>query len=165
MNTSMEQAVQELVLAGYPTGTRIVATQSYRPGYRDYPARVRVQTPTGSTSHCVVKTSDDADRIETEAQVLTALAECGLPVPAVLAGPTPLPDTLVLADHTRARALMVLSELTGQPLPWIGISSLAEADLTCHLLIRGVLQLHQLTEEIRQRRIGLARGLIEPLVL
>jgi aminoglycoside phosphotransferase len=152
----MEPFLEALLLAGYPTATRILATQPYRPGYRDYPARVQVQTLTGSTRPCVVKTSDHPDRLEAEAQVLIALAECGLPVPAVLAGPLPLPVPLALADDTVAHALLVLSELPGQPLPWLGTTSLAEADLTCRLLIQAVLRLHQLTEPMSRQRIAAA---------
>jgi hypothetical protein len=49
---------------------------------------------------------------------------------------------------------MLLSELPGQPLPWLGLSSLAEADRTCRLLISGVDQLRRLTEPIRRHSVA-----------
>jgi thiamine kinase-like enzyme len=66
----------------------------------------------------------------------------------VLAGP------VALAGQAEIHALVILSELPGQPLPWLGIDSLTEADLTCRLLIRGVAQLHQLTERVSRHAIA-----------
>ena len=137
----MPTAVETFLLSGYPSGTRILGTQSYRAGYRSYPMRVQVRTPEGNTEYCVVKLGDRIDLIEREARVLNVLVALGVPVPKVLAGPVILTDS-------RDTAAIILSELPGQPLPWLGTTSLAEADLTCRLLIRGVDELHHLTERM-----------------
>jgi aminoglycoside phosphotransferase len=147
---TIDAPVEEFLLSHYPPGSEVLATRSYRPGYRSYPIRVSVRTPDGSTKHCVIKTSDRIEALEKEANSLEALAEMGLPVPAVLAAP------VAPADQTEIKALMLLSELPGQPLPWIALTSLAEADLACRLLIRGVLRLHQLSEQVRRHQIASA---------
>jgi aminoglycoside phosphotransferase (APT) family kinase protein len=103
--------------------------------------QVSLRTPEKRVQ-CVIKTADRIVTIEREARVLEALAEVGLPVPTVLAGPVPL------SEHPDMRAAMLLSELSGQSLPWLGLNSLSDADLTCRLVIQGVLRLHELTETI-----------------
>jgi aminoglycoside phosphotransferase len=110
--------------------------------------RVSVRTPGGSTEQCVIKAGDGIEPLTREAAVLKFLAGIGLSVPAVLAGP------VALADQNEIGALMVLSELPGQSLPWCGVTSLADADLTCRLLIRGVLRLHELTEHVSRDEIA-----------
>ena len=143
---TMPAALEALLLSGYPSGTRILSTHTYRPGDRSYPVRIR--TPEGSTTHCVVKIGERIELIEREARVLGALAELDFPVPTVLAGP------LTVTDQPGTYAAMALSELPGRPLPWLGTTSLAEADLTCRLLIQGVDQLHQLTERVSRHDIA-----------
>jgi aminoglycoside phosphotransferase len=110
--------------------------------------QVSLRTPEGSPEQCVIKTGDRVQPLEREASVLTALAELGLTVPAVLAGP------VAPTGQAEIDALVVLSELPGQPLPWLGLTSLAEADLTCRLLIRGVVQLHQLTAQVSRHAVA-----------
>ncbi len=139
-------AVETLLLSAYPSGTHILNTHTYRPGHRTNPMRVRA--PDGTTANCVIKTSERIELIEREARVLGALAELGLPVPIVLAGPARM------TDQPGIYAVIALSELPGQPLPWLGTTSLAEADLTCRLLIQGVAQLHQLTERVSRHEIA-----------
>jgi phosphotransferase family enzyme len=146
--TSMNPTIEGLLLSFYPPGAVLLGLRSYRPAYAFYPALASVRTPDGGTSTCVVKTSDRIDTLSKEARVLRALAEIGLPVPAVLAGPTTLPD------QAHNEALLLLSELPGQPLPWIALTSLAEANRACRLLIEGVRRLHQLTEPLRRHEIA-----------
>jgi hypothetical protein len=59
-----------------------------------------------------------------------------------------------VTDSLGRQAAMILSELPGQPLPWLGTTSLADADLTCRLLIQGVDKLHQLTERMSRHEIA-----------
>jgi aminoglycoside phosphotransferase len=146
----IESAAAEVLLSLYPAGTEIAAARSYRPGYRRYPMRVSVRTPEGNTAHCVIKIGERVEPVRREASVVMALAEVGLPVPAVLAGP------VALAGEPGLDAVVIWSELPGQPLPWVGLTSLSEADLTCRLLIRGVLRLHGLTEAICRYEIASA---------
>ena len=144
----MHAAVATVLLSAYPRGAHILSAHAYRPGYRSYPMRVHVRTPDGNAEYCVVKLGDRIDLIEREARVLTVLGALGFPVPRVLAGPVSVPEA-------RGRqAAMILSELPGQPLPWLGTPSLVDADLTCRLLIHGVAQLHQLTERMRRHDIA-----------
>jgi aminoglycoside phosphotransferase len=145
---TMDASAERSLLSAFPAGSAVVAIRSYRPEYQFYPARVCVQTPDGSMTHCVIKTSDRIEALEREARALAAVTEMGLPVPAVLVAPS------TVAGPSEIRALMVLSELPGKALPWIALTSLAEADLACRLLIRGVLRLHQLTDQVRRHVIG-----------
>jgi aminoglycoside phosphotransferase len=141
-------SVREFLLSTAPAGSEILAAWSYRPGYRQYPMRVSLRTPGGAVRPCVIKTGDRVEAMEREARVLQALAEVGLPVPELLAGPVAVPE------EPEAGAAMLLSEMPGEPLPWLGITSLGEADLTCRLLIRGILRLHQLTERIHRHEVA-----------
>lgn len=143
----MGAPVAQFLISAYGPRTEILATQSYRPGYRAYPMAVSLQTPAGRTERCVIKTGDRIEGMEREARVLGALAEIGFPVPAVLAGP-------VVLDGPAETHALLMRELPGQPLPWVGLTSLAAAHLTCRLLIDGVGRLHQLTEPIRRHAVA-----------
>ncbi len=125
----------------FPVGTTIVHSQSYRPGYQRYPMCVHLKSPAGVVQRCVVKVKPP-DLIERVIQTLNILAALGLAVPEVRSGPLPL-----LAENL---AMVVLSELPGRCLPWCGISSLAEADATCLLLLEGIASLHGLTDQVRE---------------
>lgn len=110
--------------------------------------RVSVRTPEGSTEQCVIKTGSSLGSLTREAGVLRVLAGIGLSVPAVLAGP------VALTEENEVGGLMLLSELPGRSLPWCGVTSLAEADLTCRLLIQGILRLHDLTGHVSRHAIA-----------
>jgi hypothetical protein len=144
----MDAAHETLVLAAYPGGATIVDTQSYRPGYLPYPMRVTVTTAAGTNAECVLKLGSPIERVMHEAQVLGALAELGLSVPVVLAGPIVLPYIIP------PTAGMVLSVLPGEPLPWLGLTDLATASQTCQLVIDGVLHLQHLTPAISTHAIA-----------
>ena len=113
---SVDEFQKALILDAYPPGSEIVEVRSYRPGYLDYPYRIQVRLPAGKESACVVKASPLIGGIEREGAVLPVLARLGLPVPAVLAGPTAHPD------YPHAGPLVVLSELPGKALPWIDVT-------------------------------------------
>jgi hypothetical protein len=146
--STMDAVHQTLVLAAYSPGATIVDTQSYRPGYRPYPMRVTVTTVAGTSAECVLKLGSPIERVTHEARVLVALAELGLPVPVVLAGPIVLPHT------TPPAASMVLSVLPGAPLPWLGLTDLATANQTCQFVLDGVLHLQHLTPAISAHAIA-----------
>jgi hypothetical protein len=143
----MDAFQESLVLEAYPAGTRIVGADSYRPGYMRYPLRARVRLPGGREENCVLKVDPLRGGIEREAKVLPVLAGLGLPVPAVLAGPVPHPD------YPDAGAIAVLSELPGDPLPWIE-ATLEEIDLTCRLHQAAVDRLHELTDQLWSTGVG-----------
>jgi aminoglycoside phosphotransferase len=140
----VDPTIQRFVLSAYPPGSEVLSARSYRPGYREYPARVSVRTPSGAASCCVVKRGRPADLLEREAGVLRALSATDLPVPRVIAGP------LTVADTSDSAGLLLMSELPGEPLPWLGAPSLGEAALTCRLLIDAVGRLHALTDPMRR---------------
>lgn len=136
--SGMDSFQESLVLSAYPVGSRIAAANSFRPGYMDYPLRVRVQTPDGEEQVCVLKADPLIGGVEREGKLLPVLARLGLPVPLVLAGPAVHPD------YPNAGALLVLNEMQGEPLPWLD-ATLAEIDVTCRLVQEGVAAMHQLT--------------------
>ncbi len=137
----MDAFQEALILGAYPPDTGIVEAASYRPGYMRYPLRVRVRLPDGTEASCVLKADALIGGIEREGWVLPVLERLGLPVPTVLAGPTVHPD------YPNRGALIVLSEMPGEPLPWFG-ATLAEIDLTCRLHQEAIARLHGLTEPL-----------------
>jgi hypothetical protein len=145
---AMNEALERLVLAAYPPSATIVEARSYRPGYLPYPMHVTVATAAGGSAECVLKLGSPIERITREARVLIALAELGLAVPAVLAGP------IILSDSTPPTAGVVLSVVPGMPLPWLGLTELATASQTCQLVIDGVLRLQHLTPAISAHAIA-----------
>ena len=145
--TGIDAFQESLVLSAYPAGTRIVEADPYQPEYRNYPLRVMVQTPDGKENACVLKASPLVGGVEREGQVLPMLTRLGLAVPSVLAGPVTHPE------YPNAGALVVLSEMKGNPLPWLD-ATLDELDLTCRLLQQGVAALHRLTRAIRQEDVA-----------
>jgi len=112
-----------------------------------YPYRARVQLPDGREEICVLKADPLIGGIEREGKLLPVLAQLGLSVPSVLAGPWFHPK------YPNGGALLVLSELPGEPLPW-GEITLAEADFTCRLHQEAVTRLHQLTEQVLQEKVA-----------
>ncbi|MCB0188595.1 MAG: phosphotransferase, partial [Caldilineaceae bacterium] len=130
------------ILQMVPQATKLVDLQSYRPGYLPYPARVTLQTKTGETVVCVLKASTDQERIVYEAQMLQALADLDLAVPAVLAEPVTVPT------EQAPVTLLLVSELPGEPLPWIALNDLDAAYRTCQLVTEGVDRLHALTPDV-----------------
>ena len=146
----LDESLRAFLLSPYPPGAEILSASSYRPGYLEFPMRVEVQVPTGEVECCVAKLDEQAESIQREALALKALGQIGLPVPNVLAGPVELPGT------DWSRTAVFISELPGEPLPWCGLTSLSEADLTCRLLIQGVSHLHRLTDQVRAHEVASA---------
>ena len=144
----MYEQLHPALLKIYPHAARILDIQSYRPGYLPYPARVLLQTTAGHTLACVLKASEQAGRLTYEAQVLRALADLQLPVPQVLAGPAAIPG------EPDPLSILIISELPGQPLPWIALNDLAIAHRTCQLVHEAVDRLHALTPAVRAHSIA-----------
>lgn len=144
----MDAFIQSFMLSVLPSGSQIIETQSYRPDYLLYPIRVSIRTQQGDLQYYVIKKGNKRELIEHEAHVLRALIELGIPVPTVLGELSEMPE------ETGNCSLMVLSELPGRPLPWLGITTLAEAELTCNLLIAGVTRLHQLTDKVLKHEVA-----------
>ncbi len=135
----MHDNLRTAILQMCPQATAVIDVQSYRPGYLPYPARVTLQTNTGVPVACTLKTSAQPEILAYETQVIRALAGHPILVPRVLGGPI----TIMQGDQPLTVAL--LSELQGQPLPWIGLADLATAHRTCQLVLQAVDILHALT--------------------
>jgi hypothetical protein len=60
----------------------------------------------------------------------------------VIAGPVTVPGT------PEPVTILLISELPGQPLPWIGLTDLMTADQTCRLVHAAVERLHALTPAV-----------------
>lgn len=144
----MHEILSGVIHGIYSPSSRIVAVESYRQGYLPYPARLTIETLSGVRTACVVKASTSIDRITHEAHVLRALTELGFPVPNVLAGP----DTV--EHQSKSLAILVMSELTGEPLPWLGLTDLNTANRTGYLVQAAVDTLHAATPKVRTHPIA-----------
>lgn len=120
-----------------------------------YPARLTLQLPDDAILSITAKIGGPLE-IERESAVLQALSELGLPVPRVTADPIPMPD-----EDSRSE-LLLMSELPGKPLPWLGTISLEQAQLSCRLLIEGSRRLHELTPALLNHG---ARSLLSAVTL
>lgn len=144
----MDDQLQRAILQIYPQATQIISIHSFRPGYRPYPARITLRTTSGAILTCVVNVSADVDKLVYQAHVLRALSELQLPVPQVLAGP------IILAGMPEPLAVVLISELPGQPLPWFNVTDLATANRTCLLVHEAVDRLHALTPAVMTHPIA-----------
>jgi aminoglycoside phosphotransferase len=145
--TELDAFQRELVLSACAAGSEIVEATPFRRGYRRYPLRVRVRTPEGGEQLLALKADPGPGKLEKEARLLPALAQLGLPVAEVLAGPAVHPE------YREAVPMMVLGVLPGRPLPFVG-ATLDEMDLTCRLLIEAVQRLHGLTDRVRAHPVA-----------
>lgn len=139
----LHELLHDTIRRLYSPSARIVAVTSYRPGYLRFPARLTIETAPGAYATCVLKASSSADRITHEARVSQALTELGFPVPTVLAEP------LVINHDDQSSVILLLSELPGQPLPWLGLTDLATASQTCCLLQQAIDGVHAATPLVR----------------
>jgi len=138
----MNDPLHTAILSMHPQAEVVIDIQSYRPGYLAYPARVTMRTATGPVIFCVLKANINPDRLAYEAQIIRAMADLHLPVPNVLGGP-------VTAMYDRqSLAVLLVGDLPGHPLPWLGLTDLSTAYRTCQLLQKGVERLHALTPHV-----------------
>jgi len=145
----VDEFQRSLVVSAFGCGSRIVEETPYRPDYANYgssytcyPLRVTVEGPGGSVARCVLKTDRFVGGLSREARLLPILRELGLNVPRILAGP------VVHPEYPRGGELLVLEELSGEPLAFVG-ADLDAMDCTCRLLPRAIRRLHELTEAVR----------------
>ena len=145
--SNVDEFQVSFILDAYPAGTKIIDVNPYRPGYMNYPYRVRVQLPGGQDEFCVLKADPLIGGIEREGKLLPVLQQLGLPVPSVLAG------LKIHPDYPDGGALIVLSEIPGKPLPW-GKVTLEEVDFTCRLHQEAIYRLHLLTDQILSDKVA-----------
>jgi aminoglycoside phosphotransferase len=103
-----------------------------------FPAGLAIETRDGLVT-CVVKASTRLSRLRHEAKVLSALEDLEFPAPRLMAGPQ------IVETSAGAVAVLVLSQLPGAALPWIGVTDVATADRTCQLLFDAIDRLHALS--------------------
>jgi hypothetical protein len=109
----MQDILKSAILNSYPNAKEIVSIQSYRPNYLEYPARVTIRTTDGNLAACALKVSQQADILSLEGKVLEALINLGLSVPKVFAKPS------TIQHKSGSHTFLLISELSGQSLPWI----------------------------------------------
>ncbi|MCB0085162.1 MAG: hypothetical protein KDE47_29680, partial [Caldilineaceae bacterium] len=144
----MQDVLNSVILNSYPNANDVISLQSYRPNYLPYPARVTLRTIDGNLATCVLKGSEDEDKVLFEANVLQALTELGLAAPKVLAAP------VTIQSDAGALTVLLTSELSGQPLPWIQLSDLNAAHQTCQLVHEAVDALHALTPRLKAHAVA-----------
>jgi hypothetical protein len=136
-----------LVLSALPNGTQITRLSRFHPIYR-YPLVVHVRLPSGEEQAVeLLAYGSSRDSAVREAQLLPVLAQLGLPVPGVLAGPLPHPD------YPQVGEMVVQSHLPGQTLPFVRATA-EQLDFTCRLMMEGIQRLRQLTGALQQHPIG-----------
>ncbi|QGN32533.1 phosphotransferase [Microlunatus sp. Gsoil 973] len=123
-------------------GSHVDRVRPFRTLPRPFPAELLLATPAGPMT-CVVKSLPEADSpLGVEAAVLDALGRVGCRAPTVLAGPKTVPTDSGRFD------VLVMTRLSGEPLPWIRVSDVAVGDRSCRLLFDAVDGLHALTEQL-----------------
>lgn len=132
----------DYILQIYPEAAKIINIQSYRPGYLPYPARITLQLKSGEQVFCVLKASINEAKIIFEKNILQALNEFNLPVPKVFG------NTFIINNKQEQMLAILLSELPGDPLPWINLNDLNFAYKTCQLVYEAVDKMHALTPSI-----------------
>jgi aminoglycoside phosphotransferase len=145
----VDEFQRRLVLSAFPPRSRIIDERPYRPDYADYgasytchPMRVSVEMPGGSIVPCALNNDRFVGGLTREARLLPVLRACGLSVPQILAGP------VVHPEYPQGGELLVLEELPGEPLAFVG-ADLDAMDCTCRLLPRAIGWLHESTEAVR----------------
>lgn len=123
---------------------------SFRTGYRLFPARVTLTMRNGETIVEVLKTSDRRDSLQFEKDVLGALQEIGLPVPQIRS------DIFQITQNEEVFWGLLLQQIEGSPLEWLGLDNLHSANTTCILTIAGVERLHRITDEVLKHKISTA---------
>lgn len=145
----LDEFQRQLVLSAFAGADQIIDTVPYRPDYANYgpnytcyPLRITVRTAAGNKVRCVLKKARHAGELARDAALLPVLRSLGLAVQEILTGPATQPDDPAGGE------LLVLRELPGEPLPFVG-ADLDAMDLTCRLLPKAIRRLHELTDAVR----------------
>lgn len=107
-----------------------------------------MRTIEGGQAVCTLKVSKQVGRLSFEEQVLQTLAEFSLFVPKVTVKP------VTFQSQSGPQIMMLISELPGQPLPWINLNDLNAAHQTCELVHQAVDTLHDLTHKLKSHPIA-----------
>ncbi len=141
---------RELILSILTSGTEITGTTYAWPYIEDgYPLLIRTQVPGGREVELelVAYANSSIASVDREAELLPVLAELGLPVPEVVAGPATDPE------HPDLGPVLVVSHLPGEYPPFVNATA-EELDLTCNLLLEGAERLRGLTDALNAHPVG-----------
>lgn len=125
----------------------IISLESYRPDYQFFPARIKVELLDNKFDVYVLKASRK-DSILFEVALLTALNEIGLSVPQIKS------EVIEFTYEGTAYSGVLMEELKGKSLQWLGVKDLNTADITCQLAIKAIKTLHSLTPNILKHNIS-----------
>lgn len=161
---------QDLVLSVHPSGSKITSAEYFRESGHPCPMQVQVILPSGEQSTVVLRLGEAVVNpygfgIERETQLLPILAELGLPVPKVLAGPVSDPSQPDLD------VMSVITLLPGEDFLALGrrVSLQERKALEPHLL-SAIMQLQQVTEPLSHFDIAaeiprfLLRDWLQPVI-
>ncbi|MHB8597644.1 MAG: aminoglycoside phosphotransferase family protein [Ktedonobacteraceae bacterium] len=143
-------AFQEaLILSVCSNGTHIVAAHFHRTVRLPGPIWVHVALPDGDEQRLILRMDQRISGVEKEAAILPVLAQLGLPVPTILAGPVVDPTQPTMG------AITVLNVLPGQDLlGWSWDAPPPALELAMRLVLEGVQRLHELTEPLSHESIS-----------
>lgn len=147
---SVAPDLRSALLRACPQFADILDMASYRPGYLPYPARVTVRLASGNSHVCVLKADADAASIQREAQVYAALEDLAFAAPRLLG------NDAFQGDNGELLTFLVLSELPGEPLPWLDLNDLTVAYRTCQLASSAIDALHELTPRLLTHPVAAA---------
>lgn len=140
---------EALILSVCPDSSHIVSARFHRLVRLPGPMWVRVALPDGNEQMLILRMDQRIHGVEREAAVLPVLAQLGLPVPTVLAGPVIDPTQPTMGMMT------VLNVLPGQDLlVWSWDAPPDAVALAMRLVLEGVQRLHELTEPMNQEPLA-----------
>jgi len=141
---------EAFVLSAFPRGATIISSHHMQEMI-PCPIRVRVILPEGTESEIVLRIARNGGGVEREALLFPVLAQLGLPVPSVLAGPVSDPD------DTQVFTMTLNSLLPGRTLQdWSQRDSIG-LELALEQTVEAVLRLHRLTDRLIQGGAPLPR--------
>ena len=144
MTCPLSSYQETFILSVYPPGTRILSARFHRSVRLPCPIWIRVTLPDGEEQTLILRMDYFLYGIEREALVLPILAQYGLPVPTMLAGP------VIDPSQPEAGAMTLLNVLPGQDLlQWSWNAPQEAMAHAIHLVLEGVERLHALTEVLR----------------
>lgn len=132
---------EAFVLSVCPKGTCIVEARFHRTVQLPCPIWVDVILPDGEVHRLILRMNYARGGVEREAAILPLLAQAGLPVPTVLAGP------VIDPTQPEAGAMTVLNVLPGQDfLAWGFNATPEQIQFAIGLILQGIDLMHSATE-------------------
>ena len=136
---------EEFVLSVCPKGTRIVEARLHRTVQLPCPIWVDLILPNGEAYKLILRMNYVLGGVEKEAALLPLLAQAGLPVPTVLAGP------VIDPTQPEAGAMTILNVLPGQDfLEWGCTATPEQIQWAIGLILQGIDLMHSATEFLQR---------------